>query len=307
MAKKATSPIPKRPNTRKKGGKKSTNSGLSWGSIALLLLIVTALVGLFLLQSKGAPTSKPNETPTSNTYVPKTKSSANSYADWLLPEPNPSDNEELLTHKAFSISYNPAYKNANWVAYQLEGNKLKGEKHKRADKFVPDPRMSKSHTSTSDYTRSGFDRGHLAPAADMAWSEVAMKESFYMTNVSPQLPAFNRGIWKQLEELTRRWAIKDSLLLIMTGPVLTPGLPEMGNTGIVIPEYFYKVVVDAVPPVRKAIAFVIPNEGSKSSLRSFTVSVDSVERLTGINFMEAMPDELENWLEGNYDTNAWTW
>ncbi|MGL4993364.1 MAG: DNA/RNA non-specific endonuclease [Bacteroidales bacterium] len=291
---------PKRRTTKKSKGEES----LSWGVIAIIFLLLVALIGLFILR----PRVKENLNKVKRTTKTEQHSyNKEDYNSWLMPEECFDREETLLKHSEYNVSYNKDYKNANWVAYKLVGNRLKGPQHKRDDNFTPDPKLKYKHTTTSDFTRSGFDRGHLAPAADMAWSKKAMNESFYMTNISPQDPNFNRGVWKRLEEQTRKWAKSDSLLLIMTGPVLTSGLPTMGKTDIIIPEYFYKVVVDPVPPVRKAIAFVIPNKASKKSLRSFAVTVDSVERLTGLNFMEAMPDNLEDRLEGSFNLKDWDW
>ncbi|MGL4412376.1 MAG: DNA/RNA non-specific endonuclease [Bacteroidales bacterium] len=291
---------PKRRSTKKRNSEES----LSWGVIAIITLLLVALIGIFILRPKvkenlqGSKKSTKSEQYSSYKY---------DYNSWLMPEECFDREENLINHSAYHISYNKEYKNANWVAYKLVGNKLRGAQHKREDKFTPDPKLKHKHTTSSDFTRSGYDRGHLAPAADMAWSKSTMNESFYMTNISPQDPNFNRGVWKRLEEQTRKWAKTDSLLLIMTGPVLTPGLPLMGKSDIVIPEYFYKVVVDPVPPIQKAIAFVIPNKASKSSLRKYAVTIDSVEKLTGINFMESMPDGLEDRLEGSFNLKDWNW
>ena len=124
-----------------------------------------------------------------------------------------------------------------------------------------------------------------------------------MSNMSPQAPDFNRGIWKELEELVRRWAVRDNGLYIVTGPVLKPGLPTIGKQNEVsVPEQYYKVILycnnsaTARPDIRM-IGFLLRNEGSDQSLRQFVVPVDQIEQLTGIDFFPKLPDDLERQLE----------
>jgi endonuclease G len=172
---------------------------------------------------------------------------------------------------------------------------------KRSNNFRPDPSVPNSPTP-QDYTRSGYDRGHLAPAADFRWDVQAMSESFYMSNITPQKPAFNRGIWKQLEEQVRDWALEKDTLYIVTGAVLHKGLPTIGTSTIAVPEYFYKVILKHNSATNSGIGFVMPNEGSTEPLESFEVTIDSVEHLTGLDFFPALPDSIERKVESHIDT-----
>ena len=150
----------------------------------------------------------------------------------------------------------------------------------------------------SDYTRSGYDRGHLAPAADFKFSQRMMRETFFMSNITPQVPEFNRGIWKELEDQVRDWAIRDKGIYVVTGPVLKPGLPTIGkNTEVSVPEKFYKVILYCNKPNIRMIGFLLNNEGSDRPLQDFVVPVDLIEQLTGIDFFSKIPDELERKLE----------
>lgn len=215
-------------------------------------------------------------------------------------------NEEMLEHTGYAFSYNEEHEQANWVAYELtqtETNKV----FERSDKFMPDPLVKTGTANDKDYAGSGYDRGHLAPAADMGWSEVCMAESFYYSNMSPQVPAFNRGIWKKLEELVREWAIENRSVYVVTGPVLTAGLPVIGPNKVSVPQYFYKVVLDYTIPDIKGIGFIMPNAGSGESLEYFAVSIDSVEQLTGIDFFSLLPDEEEEWIEKTVCLSCWSW
>jgi endonuclease G, mitochondrial len=221
-----------------------------------------------------------------------------------LPKYSPHD--QVITHSGYTLSYNPVYRIANWVAYELTA----GETHavvQRKNHFAPDPLLNTESAVNEDYKGSGYDRGHLAPCGDMCWSYQAMTESFYLSNMSPQVPAFNRGIWKKLEEQVRDWAIEDQAVCVVTGPVLTKGLGTIGHHRIAIPEYFYKVILDYTEPGIKGIGFIIPNAGSSTDLQHYAVTIDSVEKLTQIDFFWQLPDSEEKIIEGKMNVLSWTW
>jgi endonuclease G len=139
----------------------------------------------------------------------------------------------------------------------------------------------------------------------MKFSAQAMSESFYMSNVSPQLPGFNRGIWKKLEEQVRDWAIENKTVYITTGPILEKGLPTIGPNQIPIPKAFYKVVLDYSQPDIKAIGFIIPNQGSSLPLSNYTIPIDDIEKRTHIDFFSKLPDEIENRIEQTVCNQCW--
>ena len=214
--------------------------------------------------------------------------------------------ENIITHTAYTISYNAKYHEANWVAYELTKEETCNT-FPRAKQFIADPYVTSISASDQDYKNSHFDKGHLAPAADMGWSALSMKESFYYSNVSPQRPEFNRGIWKKLEELVRTWAYDYDAIYVVTGPVLTSNLPTLGTHQIAIPNYFYKVILDYTEPGIKGIGFILSNQASSNSLSSFAVTIDSVEKLTGLDFFPALPDAQEKTIENTLCKNCWTW
>ena len=214
--------------------------------------------------------------------------------------------EYLIEHFAYSLSYNEDHEQANWIAYELTGKETVSIIN-RSDKFIIDPLVLTGSATTSDYSKSGYDRGHLAPAGDMGWSELAMTESFYYSNMSPQVPGFNRGVWKRLEELIRDWALENDTLYVVTGPVLNNNLPAIGENNVSVPAYYYKVVLDNTLPDKKGIGFILPNASSKIPLHTFTVSIDSVESLTGIDFFPLLPDTLESRIENNIRIESWSW
>lgn len=289
MAKKR---VVKRKGTKPRSKKKK----IFWDGYKLSFLVLSILLFIALSYLK------------SQSNTPDSATCENDFEEWALPE-STLDNysEQIISRKGYTVSYNSDYCNPNWVAYVLERGELRAPKTKRSDKFIKDPEVNFNQAGNEDYRRSGYDRGHLAPAADMSWSTSTMAESFYFTNMSPQKPSFNRGIWKELEEQVRKWADKESILLVATGPVLEKGLKRIGPNRVAVPKYFYKVIIDPTGSDKKGIGFVMSNEASKKSLQEYAVSIDSVERLTGINFFESMPDLLEETLEEQRNTREWTW
>jgi endonuclease G len=213
---------------------------------------------------------------------------------------------EIIKHPGFTLCYNETHEQAEWVAYELTADETIAI-YKRTDRFLQDPFINSGSATDADYKGSGFDRGHLAPAADMGWSGESMMASFYYSNMSPQLPGFNRGIWKSLEELIRAWAMQYKAILVVTGPVLENNLPVIGPNQVSIPRSYYKVVLwnDGSKP--RAIGFLMANQSSSVPLYQFAVSVDDVEKRTGIDFFANLPDEIENKIESSLSTSEWIW
>jgi len=218
--------------------------------------------------------------------------------------PSPSKNEEIVRHSGFTLSYNETYEQASWVAYELTADELI-KRVKRSDNFKIDDKVSTGSALPSDYAKSGYDRGHLAPAADLSWSELSMKESFFMSNMSPQKPGFNRGIWKKLEGYVRQWASDNGSIYVVTGGVLKDIDQYIGKSNVGVPKYFYKVILDYEGLDIKGIAFIIPNDSSSRKLQTYATSIDEVELLTGIDFFHSLPDDKEFLLESKFDINQW--
>lgn len=225
------------------------------------------------------------------------------FAQFEIPELTHGDSL-FVAHEAYSLSYNEDHEQANWVAYKLLREKCI-KNAARSNRFVVDKKVKTGTANNADYLKSGYDRGHLAPAADMAWSEISMQESFYYSNMSPQTPGFNRGIWKNLEDQVREWAKQYDSIYIVTGPILTDSLPTIGPNKVSIPAYYYKVVADI--NLKKGIAFLLPNNSSSLSLQSFVVSIDDIESLTGINFFPLLTETDEYHIESLYCIPCWTW
>lgn len=269
---------------KKKSKKKSKLRRLI---ITLLVLVIVFLILCFITPSE-------NENALTST---------GEIAGLELPAPIPG--EQIIKHTGYTLSYNEEYELPSYVAYELTRNEVLGGEE-RSDNFKADPAVRTGSAVLDDYKGSGYDRGHMAPAADFKWSAEAMSDTFYLSNMCPQDPSFNRGIWADLEAVIRTMAYDNEKIYVVTGPVLTDGPYEtIGENNVAVPKRFYKVVLDYTDPDIKAIGFVLPNANSDKSLQSFAVSVDKVEEITGIDFYPALPDDIETQLESNFDTSDW--
>jgi len=218
----------------------------------------------------------------------------------LLPT---STTDEIVKHTFYTISFSKKDKQAEWVAYLLTRSMLTGQSE-RGNNFRPDPDVPSGSAQLSDYSKSGYDRGHLCPAGDMTFSDQAMSETFYLSNMSPQEPAFNRGIWKSLESLVREWAEEEDSIYIVTGGILSESKGTIGQDRVTVPSRFYKVIYDLTGE-KKMIAFILPNEKGTKPLQNYVVTVDSVQKITGINFFYCLPDSIQNKLENTSNISKW--
>lgn len=211
----------------------------------------------------------------------------------------------LIHYKGMDVSFNPDAHVPNWVAWELTASETEGTEP-RGNKFETDFNVP-GCALPADYKFSGYDRGHMAPAADMKWSKEAMRQSFFLTNVAPQTHALNNGAWKRLEEKCRQWAVLDSAIYIVCGPVLTDEVTEkIGTTGVVVPQRFFKVIIapHANPP--RGIGFIMPNGQVKGGMQKAACSIDEVEAVTGLDFFAALPDTIENAIERQCNFNQWS-
>ena len=213
--------------------------------------------------------------------------------------------DTLIDRPGYALGYIEYHEQAAFVIYKLTAREALTKEAKRTNRFRSDPEIPTGSATTADYRRSGYDRGHLAPAADMAFSVQTMADSFFMSNMSPQKPAFNRGIWKRLEEQVRQIAIREKAIYVVTGPILPKKKTvTIGANQVTVPTHYYKVIFDLTPP-RKMIGFILPNEGSDRPLEDFAVTVDVVEKATGLDFFSALPKAVQERLECTISVSAW--
>ena len=217
----------------------------------------------------------------------------------------PGKADTIIERPGYALGYIEYHEQPALVIYIMTKAEATTKVAKRTNKFRTDPEIPTGSATTGDYRRSGYDRGHLAPAADMAFSWQTMTDSFFMSNMSPQKPAFNRGIWKDLEALVRCFAITERKIVVVTGPILPKKKTvTIGTNQVTVPTHYYKVIFDLTPP-QKMIGFILPNEGSDESLATFAVTVDAVEKATGLNFFSRVPKEEQERLERTISTKAW--
>ena len=205
---------------------------------------------------------------------------------------------QVIQRTGYTLAYDKKTKTPQWVAWELTKEETKGN-HERTDKFLPDPNVEGAKVVTTDYTGSGYDRGHMAPAGDMKWSKKAMEESFYMSNICPQIHHLNTGDWNELEANTRKWARRYGSVYVTCGPIYNGSrrTQYIGKNRVKVPDAFFKVILIQSPKKTCALGFFFENEAGQRPLNEYLVSVDYLEQTTGIDFFPALPDELENLLE----------
>jgi endonuclease G len=223
---------------------------------------------------------------------------------------------QFRCHGSFALEHSSQARTSLWVVEYLDGRLLDEVLAIRREEFRPDPTLHPSQRAElEDYRGSGWDRGHLAPAADFKENAKGMSQSFYLSNIVPQAASHNRGIWAQLERSVRRWAQQRGALHVWTGPVYNQGQPQGwlgGDSGrrkakgrVAIPTHLYKIVLD--PARQEMVAFVIPNQEGldpESWLR-YRVPVESVEQWTGLRWLGRLPTEQRQQIMERQASGQW--
>ncbi len=211
----------------------------------------------------------------------------------------------VVHHQYYSLSYSEKDEQAEWVAYELKKNHLSNSKRKRPY-FEIDKSIKTKAAHWRNYKKSGYDKGHLCPAGDRRFSKLAHDETFLTSNISPQTHAFNSGVWNRLEQKVRYWARKYNGVYVVTGGVLNEKKKTIGTEKVTVPSYFYKILLDNNNGKIKMIAFLMPHQDSKLPLYKYVVSVNEIEKLTGIDFFPELDDAIENELEARTDYKNWS-
>lgn len=297
--------------------KKKSRSNYKLGCIITIIVLIPILYGIYLYCRQNPP-QKVDEPQTTSvvakqTEATKQKDTSNrtsvsnripSSKDLEIPTLLTPRQQQIIRHTGYTVSYNKDTKLPNWVSYELTRAETKG-KEKRSNRFIADPLVKGAIATNADYTRSGYDKGHMAPAADMKWSPVAMNESFYFSNMCPQHPQLNRRGWKKLEDKIRDWAVADSAIIIICGPVIKKQPKTIGKNKVAVPQQFFKVILSPFVKPMRAIGFLFNNEQSVDPLSAYVVTVDSIERLTNMDFFSLLPDEVENKIEAEANYFQW--
>lgn len=264
--------------------------------------LLTLLIAVFVyFQNQNAtPVFNNNDTQTDQDGVEEAEVLENRFN--YLPS---STTNQIIKHKYYSLSYNEKHEQAEWVAYALKPAYLKKIDRKRPY-FIYDKLVKTKSANYRNYKKSGYDKGHLLPAGDMRFSLDAFNDTFFTSNISPQNHDFNAGIWNRLEQKTRYWTKKYGTLYVITGGILKENLKTIGTENVSVPNQFYKILLDYTEPEIKAIAFLMPNKDVNKALYKYVVSIDKIEKLTGIDFFPNLPDNIENTLESKNDYKGWS-
>lgn len=213
----------------------------------------------------------------------------------------------ILCREGYTVSYNKDTRTPNWVAWHLTADHTDGPVQRKGITFQPDQEVPSPQVDTHDYTRSGYDRGHMCPAGDNRWSVKAMEQSFLMTNICPQDHSLNSGLWNRIEEQCRSWAQAYGDVYIVCGPIyFNQKHVSIGTHKVQVPETFFKVVL-CLRGIPKAIGFICRNVSGKGHKKiEYVNSIDEVERITGIDFFPQLPDRIETQVEKRANPSEWS-
>lgn len=281
--------------------------------IACVAVIIIGVVGISNNKSddsSGELHAKENITTSSGNYQPTADNNDANMHDIshlinLLDVNLPSNlSSQMKDYTGFTVSYNSSNKTPNYVAWELLGTETDGVS-KRSNKFWTDREID-GCSENSDYSRSGYDRGHMCPAADQKWSVEAMEDCFVMANMCPQDHSLNSGAWNTLENKERTWAKRDSAILIVAGPLYTDkDQNTIGKNQVRVPGAFFKCIVAPYLDAPRGIAFIFPNMSSPGNMENYVVSIDQVEQLTGYDFFHNLPNDIENAVEAESSFREW--
>lgn len=233
--------------------------------------------------------------------VPSTNNKAES-----LEIPSFSRSEDINKYKGFTVSYNHTTLVPNWVAYELTSSELDGDYDNKNSNFSRDPNLIGSQASREDYSNSGWDKGHMAPKADMRWSSQAYWQSHYFTNICPQNHKFNAGDWNTLEKSVRNWARKYERIWIVCGPIFTTHqYGTIGQAKVQVPDKFFKALLIKNGNDYESIAFVMPNNGQHHPQNSYAMSVDQLEEIIQRDLFPNLEDPIEEATERDFDLTYW--
>ncbi len=257
--------------------------------IPYVWMVAILLVIAFALHASSWQKKLPTYTPAPLTYTPA---------------PLTKTPEIVLQRTSYVVSYNKQTRCPNWVAWQLTADHTDGEL-KRMSNFHEDEDCPRPRATLQDYKGSGWSRGHMCPAGDNKWSREAMYDSFSLVNVCPQDSKLNSGVWNSIEMDCRRWARKYGEVYIVCGPVWTKGKHQtIGPNKVQVPEAFFKVVLRLTPKPSGFGIITRNNEGIKKRDLYYN-SIDQVERITGIDFFSALPDDIEDEVEAKVNLKDW--
>lgn len=224
-----------------------------------------------------------------------------------LPMAPSSRTDILIEHEGFSLLFDTQTMCPRWVAWELTAEETRGRVSRQGVNFKEDEAVPEQYQVASwDYNGGLYGRGHMCPAGDMKWSQQAMQDCHYMTNVCPQTAELNKNWWEHLERACRQWARQEGSVWIVCGPVFSDSPKRFGKKHrVAVPKGFYKVVLSLKEGREKALGFYYTNDDAPQPMEDAVRSVDEIEKLTDIDFFSSLPDEQEGRLEAMTDLRAW--
>ena len=223
----------------------------------------------------------------------------------LMELPKITAHDNLIIYTGFTVSYNTSTLIPNWVAYELTSTEVEGQ-FPRKGQFGQDLSFRGRQAMREDYSNSGWDKGHMCPAADLKWSEKTMYESFYLTNICPQNHEMNSTDWLTLEKLAREWAKKFDNIYIICGPIVGENkYGTIGKNRVVVPDAFFKAFLTVKNNVFNTIAFVMPNSSEHHRVQDYAMSVNDLETMIGIDLFSSIDDRYEEIVESDLYFKYW--
>ena len=220
--------------------------------------------------------------------------------------PHIEEGDNVIEYTGFTLCYDEKYHLPRWVAYELTAEETSGPYSRTGIPYQQDPSTILLQADRHDYDAPEWSRGHMAPAGDFKWDNQAMKETFFMTNICPQNADLNNGDWKKLEEKVREVALKFGNVYVVMGPVI--GKNVYGTIGfhqVVVPDAFYKALLVFDGEQYISIAFLMMNTPEPRHLKDCALSVNDLEKITGIDFFVDLDDSFEEAIEDTKDLKAW--
>lgn len=262
----------------------------------LLLLALSALIYTCQKSEASEKTIHKNQSATQNSP---------NHIDGLTAAKIPANiPQQIKEYEGFTVNFNASNRTANYVAWELLGSETEGN-IPRSDNFFQDPDI-KNCPSPSDYKKSGFDRGHLYPAADAKWNQQSMLHCFSMANMTPQAHALNGGAWKTLEDKERQWARRDSALVIIAGPIYQKtDTQRIGMAGVRVPSGFFKAIIAPYLPSPRGIAFIYPNDHAPGNMQNYATTIADLEKIIGFDLFPTLPSSLQKQIETTASFHQW--
>lgn len=272
--------------------------------ILIIFFVLLIAVGVYGVVRSRRAASEEARIQTTASPVPSHKSNAHEASRYFSVALPAGVSSSMKDYEGFSVSFNKDNGTPNYVVWELLAAETEGDAS-RYNKFWQDEELD-GCPSTYDYSYSGYDRGHLCPAADQKWSDQAMVDCFSLANIAPQDHDLNTGAWKTLENKERLWAQRDSAIIIIAGPLYSSSDKErIGDAGVRVPGAFFKVLAAPYLSNPRGIAFVYPNMTAPGNMQNYVMSIRELEKISGFDFFSELPRDEQDRIETTASFNEW--